>query len=313
MADGQTYQAYKSGAFSTDMRGQDDYRVIVGQPLGLVYGFVSNGFYTVDDFKTYTDENGKTQFEFDKSGNYILKEGVVDGSYITTGSKAGLRPGAMKVKDLDGDGKITEDGDRTIIGKTQPKFQGGFGINATYKWFDLAANFNFVVGNDVYNLDKMVTSQSYRNTYASLRQEMAPVTLGGKAWTYLDQATGEIVTDYETLKNMNAGATMWSGATLSDNNPVPTSWAVEDGSFLRLQNLTVGFTFPKEWTKKFSCTSLRLYCTLTNLFCLTSYSGYDPEVNSSIRGSKTSGLTPGADFSSYPKSFSWTAGVNISF
>ena len=313
LADGQTYQAYKSGAFSTDMRGQDDYRVIVGQPLGLVYGFVSNGFYTVDDFKTYTDENGKTQFEFDKSGNYILKEGVVDGSYITTGSKAGLRPGAMKVKDLDGDGKITEDGDRTIIGKTQPKFQGGFGINATYKWFDLAANFNFVVGNDVYNLDKMVTSQSYRNTYASLRQEMAPVTLGGKAWTYLDQATGEIVTDYETLKNMNAGATMWSGATLSDNNPVPTSWAVEDGSFLRLQNLTVGFTFPKEWTKKFSCTSLRLYCTLTNLFCLTSYSGYDPEVNSSIRGSKTSGLTPGADFSSYPKSFSWTAGVNISF
>ena len=313
LADGQTYQAYKSGAFSTDMRGQDDYRVIVGQPLGLVYGFVSNGFYTVDDFKTYTDENGKTQFEFDKSGNYILKEGVVDGSYITTGSKAGLRPGAMKVKDLDGDGKITEDGDRTIIGKTQPKFQGGFGINATYKWFDLAANFNFVVGNDVYNLDKMVTSQSYRNTYASLRQEMAPVTLGGKVWTYLDQATGEIVTDYETLKNMNAGATMWSGATLSDNNPVPTSWAVEDGSFLRLQNLTVGFTFPKEWTKKFSCTSLRLYCTLTNLFCLTSYSGYDPEVNSSIRGSKTSGLTPGADFSSYPKSFSWTAGVNISF
>ena len=313
LADGQTYQAYKSGAFSTDMRGQDDYRVIVGQPLGLVYGFVSDGFYTVDDFETYTDEEGKTQFRFDKNGNYILKEGVVDGSYITTGSKAGLRPGAMKVKDLDGDKKITEDGDRTIIGKTQPKFQGGFGINATYKWFDLAANFNFVVGNDVYNLDKMVTTQSYRNTYSSLRQEMTPVTLGGKAWTYMDQSTGEIVTDYETLKAMNANATMWSAATLSDNNPVPTSWAVEDGSFLRLQNLTVGFTFPKEWTKKFACTSLRLYCTLTNLFCITGYSGYDPEVNSSIRGSKTSGLTPGADFSSYPKSFSWTAGVNISF
>ena len=313
LADGQTYQAYKSGAFSTDMRGQDDYRVIVGQPLGLVYGFVNDGFYTVDDFQTTTDENGKTQFVFDKSGNYQLKEGVVDGSYVTTGSKAGLRPGAMKLRDLDGDGKITEDGDRTIIGKTQPKFQGGFGINATYKWFDLAANFNFVVGNDVYNLDKMVTSQSYRNTYASLRKEMTPVTLGGNAWTYMDQSTGDIITDYETLKAMNANATIWSGATLSDNNPVPTSWAVEDGSFLRLQNLTVGFTFPKEWTKKFACSSLRLYCTLTNLFCLTSYSGYDPEVNSAIRGSKTSGLTPGADFSSYPKSFSWTAGVNISF
>ena len=313
LAQGQTYQAYSSYAFSTDMRGSDDYRVVVGQPLGLVYGFICDGFYTVDDFQTTTDANGKTQFVFDKSGNYILKEGVVDGSYATNGSYAGLRPGAMKLRDIDGDGKISADKDRTIIGKTQPKFQGGFGINATYKWFDLTANFNYVVGNDVYNLDKMVSSQSYRNSYASLRQEMTPVTLGGKAWTYMDQATGEIITDYETLKNMNANASIWSAATLSDNNPVPTSWAIEDGSFLRLQNLTVGFTFPKMWTKKFACNSLRLYCTLTNVFCLTSYSGYDPEVNSSIRGSKTSGLTPGADFSSYPKSFSWTVGANISF
>ena len=98
----------------------------------MVYGFVCDGFYTVDDFQTTTDENGKTQFVFDKSGNYILKEDVVDGSFITAGSKAGLRPGAMKVRDLDGDKKISES-DRTIIGKTQPKFQGGFGLNATYK------------------------------------------------------------------------------------------------------------------------------------------------------------------------------------
>lgn len=120
LAGGQTYQSYNSGAFSTDMRGYDDYRVVVGQPLGLVYGFVCDGFYTVDDFQTTTDENGKTQFVFDKSGNYILKEDVVDGSFITAGSKAGLRPGAMKVRDLDGDKKISES-DRTIIGKTQPK------------------------------------------------------------------------------------------------------------------------------------------------------------------------------------------------
>ena len=132
---------------------------------------------------------------------------------------------------------------------------------------------------------------------------MAPVTLGGKAWTYLDQSNGTIITDYETLKAMNANASYWSAATMSDNNPVPTSWAVEDGSFLRLQNLT----------KKFACNQFRLYCTLNNLFCLTGYDGYDPEVNSAIRNSKTSGVTPGADFSAYPKSFSWTAGVNITF
>lgn len=313
LSDEVTSMSFNSGAFSTDMRGADDYRVMVGQPLGLVWGFVYDGIYGVDDFETYTDANGKTQFKFDKSGKYILKEGITDNTYTTAGSYGGLRPGAVKLKDLNGDNKIDEKNDRQIIGKTQPKFTGGFGINATYKWFDLAANFNFVVGNDVYNMDKLASSQSYRNSYASLRGDMTPVTLGGKAWTYLDQATGEIITDYTTLKNMNQGASMWSATTMSDNTPVPHSYFIEDGSFLRLQNLTLGFTLPKEWTKKFACQNFRLYCTLNNVFCLTKYDGYDPEVNSAIRGSKTSGLTPGADYSAYPKSFSWTAGVNITF
>ncbi|MBR5687934.1 MAG: TonB-dependent receptor [Prevotella sp.] len=304
---------FNSGAFSTDMRGADDYRVVVGEPLGLVWGFEYDGIYSVDDFETYVDDNGKTQFLFDKSGNYILKEGVVDNTFLTAGSRGGLRPGAMRFKDLNGDGKIDADNDRKIIGKTQPKFTGGFGFNATYKWFDLSANFNFVVGNDVYNMDKMVSSQSYRNQWAALRQEMSPVTLGGEAWTYLDQNTGEIVTDYETLKAMNAGATRWSGLTMSDNNPTPNSAFIEDGSFLRLQNITLGFTLPQNWIKRFYCQQFRIYCTLNNVFCLTNYSGYDPEVNSAIRNSKTSGLTPGADFSAYPKSFSWTVGANITF
>lgn len=312
LADGLQSMSFNSGGFSTDMRGQDDYRVIVGEPLGLVWGLEYDGIYGVDDFETYVDENGKTQFQFDKSGNYILKEGVVDNTYTTAGSNGGLRPGAIKFKDRTGDNKITAD-DRTIIGKTQPKLQGGFGLNATYKWIDFNANFTYVIGNDVYNMDKMVASQYYRNQWAALRTDMIPVTLGGSAWTYLDQATGEIITDYETLKTMNANATTWSALTMSDNNPVPSSAFIEDGSFLRLQSMTLGFTFPKDWTQKFACQSLRLYCTLNNVFCLTGYTGYDPEVNSSIRGSKTSGLTPGADFSSYPKSFSWTAGVNITF
>ena len=313
LSDGVQSMQFNSGGFSTDMRGADDYRVIVGEPLGLVWGFEYDGIYGVDDFETYVDEAGKTQFKFDSSGRYILKEGVVDNTFTTAGSKGGLRPGAPKFKDLNGDGVIDADNDRTIIGKTQPKFQGGFGLNATYKWFDFAANFNYVVGNDVYNMDKMVSEQSYRNQWAALRREMTPVTLGGSAWTYLNPATGEIVTDYETLKAMNANATRWSATTMSDNNPVPNSYFVEDGSFLRLQNLTLGFTFPKTWTQRFACNQLRLYCTLSNVFCLTKYDGYDPEVNSSIRGSKTSGLTPGADYSAYPKSFSWTVGANITF
>lgn len=313
LSNGVTSMSFNSGGFSTDMRGADDYRVIVGEPLGLVWGLQYDGVYGVDDFETYVDGNGQTQFQFDSSGRYILKEGVVNNTYGTAGSRGGLRPGSPKYKDLNGDGVIDADNDRTIIGKTQPKFTGGFGINATYKWFDFSANFNYVVGNEVYNMDKMVSSQSYRNQWAALRQEMTPVTLGGNAWTYLDQATGQIITDYATLKSMNANATIWSPTTMSDNNPVPSSYFIEDGSFLRLQNVTLGFTFPQEWTKKFACSQFRVYCTLNNVFCLTNYTGYDPEVNSAIRGSKTSGLTPGADFSAYPKSFAWTVGANITF
>lgn len=313
LSNGVTQMAFNSGAFSTDMRGADDYRVIVDEPLGLVWGFVSDGFYTVDDFQTTVDANGKTQFVFDAAGNFVLKDGVVNNTYATASSKAGLRPGAPKFKDLNNDQTIDADNDRTIIGRTQPKFSGGFGLNGTFKGFDLAANFTYVVGNDVYNMDKIVSSINYRNNnWVALRQEMSPVTLGGKAWTYLDQATGELVTDYETLKNMNKNATIWSGATLSDGNPIPTSWAVEDGSFLRLQSLTLGYTLPKTWIQGF-CNNFRVYGTLNNVFCLTNYSGYDPEVNSSLRGSKTSGLTPGADFSAYPKAFSWTVGVNVTF
>lgn len=108
LANGISSMSYNSGAFSSDMRGRDDYRVIVGEPLGIVWGYVYDGVYGVDDFVTYTDENGKTQFQFDKSGNYILKEGVTDNTYTTASSYGGLRPGAMKLKDQDGDHKITE-------------------------------------------------------------------------------------------------------------------------------------------------------------------------------------------------------------
>ncbi|MCD8030692.1 MAG: TonB-dependent receptor [Bacteroides sp.] len=300
-----------SGAFSTDMLGYDDYRVFVGQPLGLIYGYVYDGYYSVDDFKTYVDTNGVTQFEFDSSGNYQLKDGVPNASSMLTGSSK-LRPGSMKFKDLDDDGSIDADNDRTIIGKTAPKFTGGFGINATYKGFDLSMLFNFVYGNKVYNLDKIVETMSYRTTYANLLRYMN----GDSRYTYLDRSTGEIITDYTTLKAMNEGDNVkkyWSPLSIGDASPIANSWAVEDGSYLRLQTITLGYTFPKNWTRKFACNQLRVYCTVNNVFTWTNYTGYDPEVNSSLRGSSTSGLTPGADYSSYPKNRSWTAGLNITF
>ena len=299
---------YNSGGFSTDSKEQDDYRVIVGEPLGIVYGFVYDGIYQVDDFETYVDGNGDTQFKFASNGDYILKEGIANNSYLS-GSNAGLRPGALKLKDLDGNG-VVDKADRQIIGRTSPKNTGGFGVNAFYKGFDLSAMFNWVYGSQIYNMDKIASTQSYRTTYANLRDYMNPAS---SAWTYLDRTTGEIVKDYATLKSMNDGKSYWSPLTIPDNNPLITSWAVEDGSYLRFQNLTIGYSLPTSLIRKFACNQLRVYCTLNNLWTWTSYTGYDPEVNSAIRDSKISGVTPGADFSSYPKSFSWTVGANITF
>jgi hypothetical protein len=90
---------------------------------------------------------------------------------------------------------------------------------------------------------------------------------------------------------------------------VVTDWAMEDASFLRLQSATIGYTFPEKWMSKIHVRKLRIYVTGTNLFCLTKYSGYDPEVNTR----RTTPLTPGVDYSAYPKSRGFVAGINLTF
>ena len=125
-------------------------------------------------------------------------------------------------------------------------------------------------------------------------------------WTNIDWETGEQITDAEALDALNAGTTMWSPAC---QNAIFTDWAVEDGSFLRLQSATIGYTLPEKWTMKIKMQKLRFYVTGTNLFCLTNYSGYDPEVDTR----RSTPLTPGVDFAAYPKSIGFVAGANITF
>lgn len=299
LADGLTMQEYSSGWAGTDLKGYNDYRIMVGKPVGLIYGFVTDGYYTTNDFESY-DASGK---------KYILKEGVPTTGLL--GGRAGIRPGTIKLKDLDGD-EVVDESDRQIIGDTNPDFIGGFGVNSTWKGFDFTALFNFVYGNDVYNANKIASSQQYRTTYTNMLGFMN----GDNRYTYLNIQSGEIVTDLATLAQMNEGANAkeyWTPASFGNAVVLPHSWAVEDGSFLRLQNITLGYTFPRKLTQKFLCDQLRLYVTLNNVWVWTKYSGYDPEVYSPVRGSSTSGLTPGVDYSSYPKSFSYTFGLNLTF
>ena len=219
----------------------------------------------------------------------------------------------MKLKDLNGDG-VVDTNDITVIGDTNPKFQGGFGFNGTVYDFDYNVNFTYKVGNDIYNANKIQTSSRYRaGSYPNMRNDMNQAN----SYSYMNPETGQLLTSLEDLAYWNEGGNgngakaMWSPFSTGDAVVVPTDWALDDASFLRLQSVTIGYTLPSKLTKKFGVQRLRAYVTGSNLFVITNYPGYDPEVSSYVRNSSWSGLTPGIDFSSYPKSRAWTFGVNV--
>ena len=268
-----------------------DFVVRPGSPIGQIYGYVCDGRYEVGDFEGYDAA----------SNQWILKEGIVDDSEVI-GEKM-LRPGALKLKNVDGseDGKVTA-ADRTIIGDTNPVASGGFGLNARVYNFDIAASFTYSIGNDVYNANKIEYTTAGNNT--SYRN-MIDIMADGKRWTNL-RADGTISNDPVELAEMNANTTMWSPWM---NQNVLTSWAIEDGSFLRLNTLTVGYTLPKSLTRKVGINNLRFYATGYNLLCITGYSGFDPEVSTRTK----TALTPGVDYSAYPKSRQFVIGVNLNF
>ena len=189
-----------------------------------------------------------------------------------------------------------------VIGNAQPLGIGGFNLSGYLYGFDFSANFNYVFGNNIYNANKIEFSHSRKYSNRNLLSSMNVEN----RWTNIDWATGEEITDADRLAEVNAGTTMWSPGA---NKAIFSDWAVEDGSFLRLQSATLGYTLPEKWTSKIKMQKLRVYVTGTNLFCLTKYSGYDPEVDTR----RKTPLTPGVDCSAYPKSRGYVVGVNITF
>jgi hypothetical protein len=274
-----------------------DYIVKVGQSVGTIWGLQTDGYYTLDDF----DYESST-------GTYTLKPGVPTNQGITS---APPRPGVIKFADQitvdtdgdgvpdSGDGAIT-DADRTIIGNASPKFFGGINQQFTYKNFDLSIFLNFQYGNDVLNANKLEFTSGYTAS-SNLLSEM-----NGR-WTNVN-AAGQVVTDPTELAAMNKNAKLWSPLTTASSFYVH-SWAVEDASFLRINNITLGYTMAPDILKKLKMKSLRVYTTLNNLAVFTKYSGYDPEVNTR----RTTPLTPGVDYSAYPRSRGYILGLNVTF
>lgn len=263
--------------------GVDDYLVKVGEPVGLMYGFVTDGYYKIDEF----NYNSAAQ-------TYTLKPGIAaNGVYGTP------QPGMLKWKDINGDGAITADGDRTVIGNANPKFTGGWNNQFSYKNFDLSVFVNFVVGNDVYNANKLEwTDGAFPN--------LNMLDIMKSRFTYINES-GQRITDPAELAKLNEHATIWT--------PVRVqrwwlhSWAIEDGSYLRFNNLTLGYTLPKNLLDKARISTLRLYGTVNNLATITNYSGYDPDVTAR----RSDPLTPGVDFAAYPRSRTWVFGLNLTF
>ena len=263
-----------------------DYLIAVGGEVGQMYGYRNDGRYEVSDFTGY---NATT-------GQWELRDDVVDSSPIV----GTLRPGSMKLKDLTGEGVVNAK-DQEVIGNANPVHTGGFGMNMRIYDFDLSANFNWSYGNDVYNANKIEYTSTDVTKYRNMTTEMAD----GKRWTNLNP-DGTLCNDPEQLAAMNANTTMWSPYM---QNYVFTDWAVEDGSFLRLSTLTLGYSLPKSLLSKVKIQNLRFYVTGYNLFCWTNYSGYDPEVSTR----RKTNLTPGVDYSAYPKSRSFVFGLNLNF
>lgn len=211
--------------------------------------------------------------DFDDKGNLV--------SGVPSFKGNTMQPGDMKYRDMNGDGVI-DDYDRTIIGCGQPLNTGGFGNNFNWKNFDLNIFFAWSYGNDVLNANRLV----FESGWKSQTNQLA---------SYANRWSPENPTS--NIPRVNAvGREEYS------------SRVIEDGSFLRLKNVSLGYTLPSRSLRKAGISQMRVYVSADNIWTLTGYSGPDPEVST-----RNSVLTPGFDWSAYPRAFGFTAGVNLTF
>lgn len=240
----------------------------VGDPAGQFWGYEWIGNYQYSDFDEVSP------------GVYLLKDGVSD-----NGSPRGdIRPGDIKYKDQDGDGKITAD-DKVVIGRGLPKHFGGFTNNFSYKNFSLNVFFQWNYGNDIYNANRLIfegngTNLSHLNQYASYEDRWTP--------------------ENQNSKNFRTGGGGPQG--------YHSSRVLEDGSYLRLKTVSLNYNLPSQLVKKIKMSNLSLRISGQNLWTLTNYSGFDPEV--AVRNSV---LTPGLDYSAYPHTKTFVAGIKAQF
>ena len=268
--------------------GMVTYYATVGEALGEMYGYKYEGIYTAEDFIE------------GKDGKLTLREGIVK-------PKSGTpQPGDIKyaADDVDEEGNPIFTKKNVKIGNGTPDCIGGFNNTFTYKGFDLSVFLKFAIGQDIYNANKQ--SLTTYSIFENIPQEFS------NYYRVVDPSTGKQAT-LSRMQEMNpdGSARIWG---LTKNNKewgfYPSSYFVEDGSYLRLAQITLGYTLPKTWLKKAMISNARIYFTANNVATLTGYSGYDPEVRAAKDNVVT---TPGYDSSAYPRSRSYVVGLNLTF
>jgi hypothetical protein len=278
-----------SGSSDWNSDIKDDFILLAGGSIGDIFGYVADGRYEVTDFLSYSATDNTWQ----------LLPYVADASGLLGYA---VRPGSMKLKDLNGDGRIDLN-DRTILGNTLPKYTGGLSLWGYCGKVDFYLLFNGSYGNTIYNATKLEYTVSDKYDYRNLGAEMAQ----GMRWTYL-LSDGSLCTEPAQLAILNSGTSMWSPI---QQKAILSSYGVEDGSFLRLSQVNIGWNLPDKLLSRLMMQSGKVYISAYNLFTLSAYSGYMNEV--STRNSSRTLPTPGVDYSAFPACRTFMAGVSVKF
>lgn len=262
-------------------------RTGVGKPIGQFYGYkVIGRFNEATDFY-YKDDQGNVKQVALPAGVSISQTGAWIGDY--------------KFKDMNNDGVI-DDADRTFIGNAEPDFTFGIGNSFSYKNFDLSIYLNGSYGNDVVNYQRRWL-ENPRENHNLLHSA-------------LDYARIEVIDpngpadDYRNLRVTGGNPYMYrlSSSSSNGNNRMSDRY-VEDGSFLRIQNISLGYNLPRKWIGSMGIDNVKVYAKLQNVYTFTKYKGYDPEVGSFNQDALMSGI----DNARYPSPRIYTFGLNLTF
>ena len=275
----------------------------IGQPVGQFYGYNVIGMFTKED--DFYQKNQLGEFLLDQNGNRVPVARPID----TEGnlhpiSQNSIWVGDYIFEDVNGDGVIDEK-DRKIIGDPNPDFTFGINNVITWKDFELSFFFNGTVGNDVYNIVRQQHTDplGYGN-------KMADVANYARLGMFDEAGSANDISNVFVLNPTTAAVQRISAAGQSnnDNNRISNRF-VEDGSYIRLKTLSLAWNVPKAWVHKAGLEWVQLYANAQNLFTISGYDGYDPELGA-IRQSV---ILQGLDNYRYPSQRIYNFGIKLTF